>query len=134
MRCKGTEVEKTKKYKQSNIVAVPRALIRAQSKVVLCIDMFFVNKYVFITTYSNGICYTTTSHVSTKAVKHYWPYLMQVIQMYIARGFCIIMIRGDFEFNRIVQQVAMLPSAPRLDLESRTYKREGLLSMCKPSI
>ena len=65
MRCKGTEVEKTKKYKQSNIVAVPRALIRAQSKVVLCIDMFFVNKYVFITTYSNGICYTTTSHVST---------------------------------------------------------------------
>jgi hypothetical protein len=42
MRCKGSEVTKTNKYKQSNIVAVPRDLIRAQSKVVLCINMFFV--------------------------------------------------------------------------------------------
>ena len=99
MRCKGTEVTKTNKYKMSNIVAVPRDLIRAQSKVVLCIDMFFVNKYVFITTYSNGICYTTTSHVSTKAVKHFWPYLMQVIQMYTARGFRIVMIRDTWQFR-----------------------------------
>ena len=121
MRCKGTEVTKTNKYKQTNIVAVPRSLIRAQSKVVLCIDMFFVNKYVFITTYSVGICYTTTSHVSTKAVKHYWPYLLQVIQMYTARGFRIVMIRGDFEFNGIANQVAELPSAPRLDLVSRGH-------------
>ena len=121
MRCKGTEVTKTNKYKQTNIVAVPRSLIRAQSKVVLCIDMFFVNKYVFITTYSVGICYTTTSHVSTKAVKHYWPYLLQVIQMYTARGFSIVMIRGDFEFNGIANQVAELPSAPRLDLVSRGH-------------
>ena len=93
---------------------MPRDLIRAQSKVVLCVDMLFVNKYVYITTYSNNICYTTTSHVSTKAVKHYWPYLLQVIRMYTARGFRIVMIRGDFEFNGITQQVAELPSAPRL--------------------
>jgi hypothetical protein len=78
-----------------------------------------VNKYAFMTTYSNNICYTKTSHVSTKAVKHYWPYLLQVIQMYTARGFRIVMIRGDFEFNGISQQVAELPSAPRLDLESQ---------------
>jgi hypothetical protein len=78
IRGKGNAVTKTNKYRQNNIVAVPRELIQAQIKVVLCIDMFFVNKQVFITTYSNKICYTTTSHVGTKAVKDYWPYLLQV--------------------------------------------------------
>jgi hypothetical protein len=48
MRCKGTEVTKTNKYKQTNIVAVPRSLIKTQSKVVLCIDLFFVNEYYFL--------------------------------------------------------------------------------------
>jgi hypothetical protein len=100
---------------------VPRELIRAQRKVVLCIDMFFVNKQVFITTYSNKICYTTTLHVSTKAVKDYWPYLLQVIQMYKARGFRIVRIRGDFEFNGITVQVASLPGLPHLSLEAGTH-------------
>jgi hypothetical protein len=81
----------------------------------------FCKKQVFITTYSNKICYTTTSHVSTKAVKDYWPYLLQVIQMYEARGFRIVMIRGDFEFNGITAQVASLPGAPHLSLEAGTH-------------
>ena len=38
-----------------------------------------------------------------------------------SEGFRIVMIRGDFEFNGIAQQVAELPSAPRLDLESRGH-------------
>ena len=121
IRGKGNAVTKTNKYRLNNIVAVPKELIQAQRKVVLNIDMFFVNKQVFITTYSNKICYTTTSHVSTKAVKDYWPYLLQVIQMYEARGFRIVMIRGDFEFNGITSQVASLPGSPNLSLEAGTH-------------
>ena len=42
MRGKGTEVPKTNKYQQYNIVAVPRSLIKSHREVVLFIDMFFV--------------------------------------------------------------------------------------------
>ena len=94
MKGKGNAVRKVDKYEKNNIVAVPRELIKAQKNVTLCIDMFFVNKHVFLGTYSLKICYTTTSHVSSKAVRHYWPYLLEVLQFYIARGFYIYLIRG----------------------------------------
>jgi hypothetical protein len=115
---KGNAVRETNKFKQGNILAVPTELLRAQRMVILCIDIFFINKYVFLTTYSNKICYTTTSHVSTKAVRHYWPFLLQVLQKYAARGLCVVRIRDDFEFNVIKGQVALLQPETVLDLLS----------------
>ena len=118
MKGKGNAVRKTNKFRQSNIVAMPRELLKAHKEVTLCIDMFFINKLVFLITYSNKICYTTTTHVSTKGVKHYWPYLLQVLQRYAARGLCVVTIRGDFEFNGIKGLVALLPTATTLDLSA----------------
>ena len=112
MKGKGNAVRKVDKYEKNNIVAVPRELIKAQRDVVLSIDMFFVDKHVFLGTYSNKICYTTTSHVSSKAVRHYLPYLVEVLQKYAARGFRVTEIRGDFEFNGIEKQLKLLPSPP----------------------
>jgi hypothetical protein len=105
MKGKGNAVRETNKFQKDNIVAVPRELIRAQRKVVLNVDMFFINKHTFITTYSSKICYTTTTHVSSKAVRHYWPFLLQVLQKYAARGLVVVKIRGDFGFNGIKEQV-----------------------------
>ena len=112
MKGKGNAVRKVDKYEKNNIVAVPRELIKAQMDVTLCIDLFFVNKHVFLATYSLKICYTTTSHVSSKAVRHYWPYLQGVLQKYAARGFRVKVIRGDFEFNGIEKHLKLLPSPP----------------------
>jgi hypothetical protein len=112
MKGKGNAVRKVDKYQKNNIVAVPRELIKTQRNVVLSIDMFFVNKHVFLGTYSNGICYTTTSHVSSKAVRHYWPYLVEVLQKYAAGGFHVKEIRGDFEFNGIEKLLKALPLPP----------------------
>ena len=118
MKGKGNAVRKTNKFQKDNIVEVPRELIEAQREVVLNIDMFFINKHTFITTYSDKVCYTTTSHVSSKGVRHYWPFLLQVLQKYAARGLVVVKIRGDFEFNGIMEQVALLIPEIILDLSS----------------
>ena len=118
MKGKGNAVRKTNKFQKDNIVEVPRELIEAQREVVLNIDMFFINKHTFITTYSDKVCYTTTSHVSSKGVRHYWPFLLQVLQKYAARGLVVVRIRGDFEFNGIMGQVALLIPEIILDLSS----------------
>jgi hypothetical protein len=65
--------------------------------------------------------------------------------MYEARGFRIVMIRGDFEFNGITAQVASLPGSPHLNLETGTHtgpvernikyiKEKGSLAGSKSSI
>ena len=71
IKAKGNTVRCNAKIRESNIVAVPQELIAAQKKVVLSLDLFFINRYVFLITYSDKICFTTTSHVSTRAVRHY---------------------------------------------------------------
>ena len=73
---KGNTTRQSAKLSPSSIVSVPRELIRAQEEVVLCIDFFFINqKHIFLTTYSEEICFTTNSHVVNRKVKSYWPML-----------------------------------------------------------
>jgi hypothetical protein len=38
--------------------------------------------------------------------------LLGVLQKYNARGFCVRVIRGDFEFNGIEKHLKLLPSPP----------------------
>ena len=49
-------------------------------------------------------------------MRHYWPYLLQVLQKYAARGLRVTKILGDFEFNGIKGLVALLPTPTILDL------------------
>ena len=114
------------KRRELNIVAVPRELIAAQKKVVLSLDLFFINRYVFMITYSDNICFTTTSHVSTRAVRHYWPFFKQVCLQYATIGFNIVVIRGDLEFWALRDLVGELSSRPSLDLAAKN-KHVGLI-------
>jgi hypothetical protein len=116
VKAKGNTVRRNAKIQESNIVAVPRELIAAQKKVVLSLDLFFISRYMFLITYSDKICFTTMSHVSTRAVGHYWPFFKQVCLQCTTRGFNIVVIRGDLEFGALRDLVGELPSRPRLDL------------------
>ena len=53
IKAKGNTVRCNAKIRESNIVAVPRELIAAQKKVLLSLDLFFVNRYVFLITCSD---------------------------------------------------------------------------------
>ena len=105
---------------------MPPELITAQKKVVLSLDLFFINRYTFLITYSDKICITTASLVSTRAVRHYWPFFKQVCLHYTTRGFNIVVIRGDLKFGALRDLVGELPSRPRLDLAAEN-KHVGLI-------
>ena len=57
---KGNRTRQAAKLSPSSIVSVPRELIQAQKKVVLCIDFFYINqKHIFLMMFSAKICFTT---------------------------------------------------------------------------
>jgi hypothetical protein len=67
---KGNSTRKKTVQKSSNLVAVPREFISAQKSFTVSVDFFFINKYVFLMTVSKHVCFTTTSHCSTRKVRH----------------------------------------------------------------
>ena len=82
IKTKGNSTQQTTTRKFSNIVAVPREFISAQKSITVSVDFFFVKTYVFLIMVSKKVCFTTTSHCSTRKVQHYWIFLKEVLMMY----------------------------------------------------
>ena len=117
---KGSRVRQSAKKNPTSIIAVPRELIKAQEKVTLCIDFFFINqKHIFLMTYSESICFTTNTHVVGRKVKQYWSFLKDIYEMYLKRGLQIVTIRADLEFVAIQLLIDQLPTRPRLVLAAQ---------------
>jgi hypothetical protein len=98
-----------------SIVKVPTEFIKLHQDVDLAIDMFFINKHIFFTTFSTKICFTTITHLAFHNKKLIWAALHATYKMYLLCGFRIIVIRGDHEFNSISNLAANLPTTPTLD-------------------
>ena len=96
-KMKGNSTRQKTGQKSSNIVAVPCEFINAQKSVTVSVNFFFINKYVFLMTVSKNICFTTTSHCSTRKVQHYWNFLKEVLIMYYRRGLRVTLLRGELE-------------------------------------
>ena len=119
IKMKGNSTREKTIRKLLNIVVVPREFINAQKNVTVSVDFFFINKYVFLMTVSKNVCFTTTSHCSTRKVRHYWNFLKDVLLMYYRRGLRVTLVRGDLEFGPLEKLVKELPSVPDLDLASK---------------
>ena len=106
---------RTAKASASSIVSIPKELLQAQKKVTLSIDFFYINeKHIFLMTYSDNICYTTTSHVVSCKVKDYWSLLKGIYKKYFVRGLVIVTIKADLEFTTLQALVGKLPSDPTM--------------------
>ncbi len=97
-----------------SIVKVPTELIKLQD-VELAIDCFFVNKHVFFTTFSTKICFTTIPHLSSRNKEVIWVALLATYKIYLLRGFHIMVIKGDHEFDSISDLAVGLPTKHSLD-------------------
>jgi hypothetical protein len=119
VKMKGNDTRQKTVRKSSNIVALPREFISAQKSITLSVDFFFINKYVFLMTVSKNVCFTTTSHCSTRKVRHYWNFLKEVLMMYYRRGLRVEIVRGDLEFKPLEQLLKQLPRVPESDLAAK---------------
>jgi hypothetical protein len=86
-----------------SIVKVPKELIKLQQDVELAIDCFFVNKHIFLTTYSTTkICFTTVTHLAHQTKSLIWEALHATYKMYLLHGFMIVVIAGDHKLPPLV--------------------------------
>ncbi len=115
LKMKGNTVRRNGKGVMQSIVKVPMELIKLHQDVELAIDCFFVNKHVFFTTFSTKICFTTITHISSRNEEVIWVALLATYKMYLLRGFRIMVIKGDHEFDSISDLVLGLPTKPSLD-------------------
>jgi hypothetical protein len=115
LKMNGNTVRRTGKRAAQSIIKVPKELIKLQQDVELAIDCFFVNKHIFFTTYSTEICFTTVMHLGFRMKALIWEALLAMYKMYLLRGFWIVVIAGDQEFNSISDLNINLPTAPKLD-------------------
>ena len=81
-------------------MTIPRELIHVHKHVKLYIDIFYVNRLVFFATKSDGgIQYITINNMEDKHANTIIKYLNNVIKKYASRGFIIMDIFGDGEFD-----------------------------------
>jgi hypothetical protein len=92
-----------------------KELIKLQQVVELAIDCFFVNKHIFLTTYSTKICFTAVTHCAHRTKALIWKALRATCKMYLLHGFMIVVVAGDHEFAWVSDLVVQLPTAPILD-------------------
>ena len=112
---KGNMVRRTGKCLAQSIIKVPKELIKLQQAVELAINCFFVNKHIFFTTYSTKICFTMVTHLGFRRKALIWEALHATYKMYLLRGFQIIVVAGDQEFNLISHLIVNLSAAPKID-------------------
>jgi hypothetical protein len=95
LKMKGNTVRRNGKGVTQSIVKVTKEFIKLQQDVKLAIDCFFVNKHVFFTTLSTKIVFTTITHPTSRNKVVIWVTLKATYMMYLLRGFCIVVIKGD---------------------------------------
>ena len=89
---------------------IPTKLNDIHQRVKLYIDIFYVNSLVFLATISDNIHYVAIDNIKNKKAPTLIKYIKNVIKKYTSRGFTIMDIFGDREFdvNDIISGV--LPS------------------------
>ena len=102
---KGKTVRKTPLPVSKDYIEIPQELISSQKEVTLCIDGIKVNGLLFLTTISKNLHYRTAQYIDSRATKNYVSAIKDIIQIYNCAGFKITKIRGDNEFQPLLQQM-----------------------------
>ncbi len=115
IKMKGNAVKRNSKVVVQSIIKVHTELIKLHRDVGLVIDTFFVNKHIFLTTYSTNICSSTVTHLAYCEKENIWEALQVTYNMYLRQGFHITVISGDQEFAALNTLTTVLPIALCLD-------------------
>jgi hypothetical protein len=76
LKMKGNTVRRPSKKVVQSIIKVPTELIKLHQDVELAIDVFFVNKHIFFTTYSTKICFPMVTHLAYREKEYIWEALL----------------------------------------------------------
>jgi hypothetical protein len=105
---KMTRASATTPIHQQHLLALPLPIAQHHKNVTLCVDYFFVNGISFLHTISRNIQFRSVSVTRSRSARECARHLMAVIQTYEIRGFSVVRIEGDNEFdsNDVRQAIA----------------------------
>ena len=79
--------------------AVPPEILKAHKRLSISFDIFYVNQVAFLLTYSSTIRFITVKALSNRQTMTIVKALREVIRKYESRGFEVVEMRGDPEFE-----------------------------------
>ena len=125
---KGKTVRRANPHVEAGTDPVPRRILRLHGRVILCIDIMFVNAIPFFITTSRNLRFGTVASIPNRRKSTIRDQLMSVIRTYHHRGFEIVTILGDNEFEPLrplfpqLQTCAANEHIPDVERYIRTIK------------
>jgi len=102
-----------------DIVKVPKEFMKLHNEVLLSIDIFFVNGIAFFLSLSRVIYYTGTSHLADRKVDTIYKAFKEMFAYYLRRGFRIVTVYADGEFEPLKPMIEALPAGPQVNLAAK---------------
>ena len=102
-----------------SIVPIPKHILTLHKNVFLTVDLFYVNKIVFLITHSRGICLTTVKWLDNRKIAGVFAALCEVFTAYQKRGFLITTVHGDNEFAPLLPFFNKMTQPPKLILAAK---------------
>jgi hypothetical protein len=105
-------------FVMEDVIEVPREIRQLHKRVMLAIDVFFVNGVPYFVTFSLRICFLSVTHLRNRKIETIFKALKTMHNYYLQHGFQIVYIKGDGEFKPLVDMMSKLYGAPELNLSS----------------
>jgi len=102
-----------------DLVKVPKEFMKLHKDVFLTADLFFVNKIPFFLTLSRVIYFTAVNHLQDRKVESIFKAFKEIYVYYLHRGFRIVTVHADAEFEPLKIMIEALPGGPRVNLASK---------------
>ena len=103
---------------RQDVIEIPKEIWELHKDIILTIDIFFVNKIPFFTTYSLIICFLLVTHLSNRKALTIFNALKSMCDYYLQQGFQVVFINGDGKFSPLEAWMATVYGAPKLKLAS----------------
>jgi hypothetical protein len=102
-----------------DFIKVPIELVKLHKEVFLTADLFFVNKIPFFLMLSCSICFTAINHLANRSVINIFKAFKEIYQYYLHRGFHIMSLHADGEFEPLKPLIEAIPGGPHVNLASK---------------
>jgi Reverse transcriptase (RNA-dependent DNA polymerase)/Zinc knuckle len=97
---KGTAVKHSLSHVESvKFISLPDYILEHHKDITLCVDIFYVQKLMFLTTISRKVRFRTVTPIADRSKKTILKELGDIIRIYSVRGFTVTNIHGDNEFE-----------------------------------
>ena len=116
-----------------DIVQIPRELYEDWKDVTLCVDFHYVNGVAVLHTISRKINYRTVSFPMNRSAASIMTHLKRVWKKYNARGFRIVEMHADREFEKVEEKILPIrlrtagvdEHIPEIERSIQTQKNEN---------